>query len=146
MDKKTIKITEQELHNLIKETTMAILNTRISPINTYNNKSTDLIVEMARINKKEMGKCIFPYDTWEVKIWSNDHNPPHFHILREGWDVSFDINNGSVVSIKSQGQNKKIYEYMCANEKEWLSSTCFAQKKLTNQENALLHWDSLHDN
>ena len=81
-----------------------------------------------------------------IYMYIDDHNPPHFHILREGWDVSFDINNGSVVSIKSQGQNKKIYEYMCANEKEWLSSTCFAQKKLTNQENALLHWDSLHDN
>ena len=135
--KRIIKITECELNNLIKETTMALLNTRTLPINTYNNKSTDLIVEMARINKNETG---------EVKIWSNDHNPPHFHILREGWEVLFDINSGSVLSIKSQGRNRKIYEYMCANVKEWLYSQCAIIPQITNQQNAIAIWDQLHDN
>lgn len=33
------------------------------------------LLEMARINKKETGRCIFPCNKWEVKIWSDDHNP-----------------------------------------------------------------------
>ena len=104
-----------------------------------------VITEMARINKKETGRNIFPYDTWEIKIWSNDHTPPHFHIIREGWDVSFKIEDGELLLIKSKGRNTTIYDYMCNNVKNWLSVQCSAQSKLTNKENALLQWEQLHD-
>ncbi len=43
------------------------------------------------------------------------------------------------------GENRKVYNYMCKNVNKWLSSTCVAQKKITNKENALLHWESLHE-
>lgn len=64
----------------------------------YCNHSTILnmnpIVEMTRLNKREMGNVPFPYNKFNIRIWSNDHNPPHFHVIAEGWDVSFLIENG----------------------------------------------------
>ena len=100
---------------------------------------------MARINKNETGKCIFPYNKWEVKIWSFDHNPPHFHIRCDRWNVSFVIENGNVLEVLEKGDDKQVYEYMVANADKWLSSKCFAQPKLTNRENAQLIWEQLHD-
>ena len=50
-----------------------------------NGKSVSLnketLVEMARINLKEVGSVPFPTNKFEIKIWSNDHNPPHFHLI-----------------------------------------------------------------
>ena len=47
----------------LKEKTVHILN-----FNEY------MIVEMARINKNE-NNGVFPFNSFEVKIWSNDHSP-----------------------------------------------------------------------
>lgn len=143
-----VKITEDTLRNMVKERVKKDLNEEPAlALNYYEvpQNETNLIVEMARLNKKETGNCIFPYDSWEVKIWSTDYNPPHFHIIKEGWDVSFTIDNGELLAIKSMGENRKVYNYMCKNVNKWLSSTCVAQKKITNKENALLHWESLHE-
>jgi hypothetical protein len=104
-----------------------------------------LITEMARINKNETRRSIFPYELWEVKICSSDNNPPHFHIIREGWDVSFTIKDGDLLMVKSRGVNKSIYYYMCGNVKRWLSSQCAIIPQITNQENAMLQWEQLHD-
>ena len=82
------------------------------------------LLEMARINKKETGRCIFPYDKWEVKIWSDGHNPPHFHIIYNGWNVSYVIEDGRRLGILSEGSEKNIFDYMEANVQEWLSSKC----------------------
>ena len=60
-----------------------------------NGKSVSLnnetLVEMARINLKEIGSVPFPTNKFDIKIWSNDHNPPHFHVICEGWNISFTI-------------------------------------------------------
>ena len=143
MAKKIIRLTEEELHEFIKETTMTAVSTFSTP--SYIQQQSSLIVEMARINKNETGKCIFPYNSWELKIWSNDHNPPHFHIINDGWDVLFRIDNGEEIEIKSRGRNSKIYDYMISNVHKWLDSTCFTQTKLTNRENAISIWTQLHD-
>lgn len=34
---------------------------------------------------------------------------------------------------------------MTSNVIDWLNSKCFAQSKLTNQENAQSIWEQLHD-
>lgn len=104
------------------------------------------LVEMARINKKESGNSIFPFESWEVKIWSNDRIPPHFHILKDGWNVSFKIEDGSVLQIEGQGKKKDIYNYMVANTADWLNQPCAALPKISNKENAILQWEQLHDN
>ncbi len=137
------KIITEAINKVVEETTL----TATQPITaTKVIRQKDMIIEMARINKKETGKCIFPFNSWELKIWSNDHNPPHFHILCEGWNVSFKIDDGEVLQIEGKGGNSSIFEYMVNNVNEWLSSRCFAQPKLTNKENAILQWEQLHDN
>ena len=95
MAKKIIRLTENELakaiHSSIKELESVVLNER----------SNTLLVEMARINTNDGG--LSPFNSFEVKIWSNDHNPPHFHIIKDGWDVSFLIDDGEMLEIKTQG-------------------------------------------
>ena len=140
MAKKQIKITEDKLVQIVKDT---INEYQSHAINERDNR--EILNEMARLNKKETGKCVFPYNRWEVKIWSFDHNPPHFHIKCDGWNVSFVIDDGNVLEVLSEGSDSRVYDYMTANVSEWLSSKCFAQPKLTNRENAQLIWEQLHD-
>ena len=60
-------------------------------INDFINEDMGIhrepLVEMSRINTNESN--IFPYNKFEVKIWSNDHEPPHFHVICDGWNLSF---------------------------------------------------------
>lgn len=107
------------------------------------NQTRDLLVEMARINKRET--YLFPYQAWEIKIWSNDHNPPHFHILKDGWDVSFGIETGDMLQIKNRGTNQTAYDYMLANVNPWLDAPCALSSKITNREAAMIVWLHLHD-
>lgn len=129
---------DKRIHQIINESIQHVLNER------YNTQ--ELILEMARINKNESGKSIFPYNSWEVKIWSNDHTPPHFHVLKDGWNVSFIIETGEQLQIETKGKDTSIYNYMVNNVKEWLSNPCSIMPKLTNQENAMLQWEQIHDN
>ena len=85
------------------------------------------LLEMARINKKETGRCIF------------------FFFICNGWNVSYVIEDGRRLDILSEGSEKNIFDYMEANVQEWLSSKCFVQPKLTNRENAMLQWEQIHD-
>ena len=71
--------------------------------------NTDLITEMARINTDESN--IFPHNSYEIQIWSNAHIPPHFHILKDGWDVSFLIENGELYKINKVGKNKQEHRF-----------------------------------
>ena len=102
------------------------------------------INEMSRINVKEF-YGYFPYNKFDIKIWSNDHTPPHFHIICDGWNVSYKIEDGNMLQIEGKGKNDSILDYMEQHVKEWLSTKCFVQPKLTNQENAMLQWEQLHD-
>lgn len=104
------------------------------------------LVEMARINLKEEGKnAIFPYNKFEVRIWSNDHNPPHFHVRSEGWEILFTIDTGKLLEIKKKGKNQSVYRYICTHVDEWLNSKCFFMPKLTNKENAEIAWAQIHN-
>ena len=117
----------------------------INECHTHYNIHCGMITEIARINKNETGRSIFPYEAWEVKIWSSSNNPPHFHIIRGGWDVSFTIEDGDLLMVKSRGGNKSIYDYMCSNVKRWLYSQSSIIPKITNQQNAIATWQQLHD-
>lgn len=147
--KEIIKLNESQLREIVKESVKRVLNENAAFALNYGEYDSPQqaygeIDEMARINKKETGNCFFPFDSWELKIWSNDHEPAHFHIIKDGWDVSFDIENGSLIEIKAQGQKQSILDYMNQNVGSWLDSKCFAQPKLTNRENARLQWEQLH--
>ena len=48
-------------------------------------------LDIARLNKRDGEGDIFPYDKWQLIMRSDDSEPPHFHIIRDGWDVIFSI-------------------------------------------------------
>ena len=142
--KKKITITEEQFKNVVKSVLENVAYKLNNDFQTSEVNAPDELNEMARINKKETGKCYFPFDSWELKIWSSDHEPAHFHVLKDGWNVSFLIENGDVLSVESKGDKIADYQYMSSNVKNWLSSKCFVQPKLTNRENAMLQWEQLH--
>lgn len=108
------------------------------------NSNTEPLIEIARINLKEEENSIFPTNKFEIKIWSNDHNPPHFHIIYNGWEVLFLIENGEELEIKHKGTEITDYNYIKKNAPIWLNMTCKLESKLTNKENAIHIWDALH--
>ena len=57
------------------------------------------LIEKARINMKESGSEIFPFENWVLQIWSNDHNPPHFHVKCDGWDICCSIDDGRILEV-----------------------------------------------
>lgn len=103
---------------------------------------TEPLCEIAHINTDESN--LFPHNLYDIQIWSNDHMPPHFHILKDGWDVSFLIENGELYKINKEGKNKHIYEYMLANIGKWLSANCAILPIATNKENANATWEQIH--
>lgn len=137
-------MTEKELKEIIEESITQVLTKEYPFLIAPQNNNSEPILEMARINKKENN--IFPFTAWEIKIWSNDHTPAHFHIIRDGWNVSFNIETGKIMQIEGKGQNRRVYDYMVNNVEKWLNSPCAIQEKLTNRENATLQWMQLHDN
>ena len=140
-----VKITEDTLRNIVKESVKKVLNEEPAlALNYYDapQVETSLITEMARINTDESN--LFPHQSYDIQIWSNDHTPPHFHVLKDGWDVEFYIENGDLYRIKKDGNNKQIYSYMVKNIKKWLSSKCVVLPMVTNQENANAIWKQLH--
>ena len=96
--------------------------------------------EMAKINVKEFNGY-FPYNKFDIRIWSNDHTPPHFHILGDGWDIVIDIETGNIIKTKKIGKNSKFYTYVNNVVKNWLNDKCAVTPKLTNRENALSVWN-----
>lgn len=139
---KRIIISESQVNGVVDY----ILNETPAYLMDYYNslENTSTIEEIARINKKESGNSIFPYNIFNVHIWSNDHNPPHFHVESNGWDLSFLIESGDFYKLNSSGNDKQTYNYIIKNVKKWLNMTCAVQPKLTNKENAELQWESLH--
>ena len=133
MAKKIIRITEEDLDKVVKEATQKVL------------QEEKLITEVARININENGGCIFPYNSFEVKMLSNDHEPPHFHVISDGWNISFFVENGEIDKVESRGKNAQVYNYICANVKKWLSSKCAIIQTITNQVNALAVWAQIHN-
>jgi len=146
MDKdKPIYLSESKLKEIVKNSIKKVVNENLAiSLNNYEYPENSELDEMVRINKKENGKGVFPFDAWELKIWSNDHEPAHFHILKDGWNVSFTIQDGKMLKIDSSGEKQAIFEYMVKNVPTWLESQCAVQPKLSNKENASLQWEQLH--
>ncbi len=142
---KNIKLTQKRLTEIVKESIENVLSEGSAlELNYYEEPqiNTKLITEMARINTDESN--LFPYNSFEIQIWSNDHTPPHFHILKNGWDVEFLIEDGRLYKVKKKGNNQQIYNYIIQNVNKWLSSKCAVLPMITNQQNAIAIWKQLH--
>ncbi len=138
----------RRVENMLKEhnENLSAVNEKVQMLNAERFPRGIAINEMARINMKENDRCIFPYNKWEIKIWSNDHTPPHFHIIADGWNVSFRIDDGKLLKIESEGSKDSVYEYMTHNVKEWLESPSAILPQITNRQNATAQWEQIHDN
>ena len=112
---------------------------------TPSNIHTEPLLEMARINMCETGRGLFPFNKWVIKIWSNDYTPPHFHVIAEGWDVSFKIKDGKLLKINKKGNNSATYQYMINNVPKWLDAPAAIMPKITNRENAKTQWKQIHN-
>ncbi len=143
IDDRIKKIVRESLKKIVEERWYSDSDTSLLIDQPSQSNEKQQLLEMARINKNETN--IFPYNKWEVRIWSNDHNPPHFHVVCDGWNISFCIEDGSLLNIDSQGSKESVKKYMLVNVKTWLEEKCVVQPKLTNKENAILQWEQLHD-
>lgn len=106
---------------------------------------SERICDMARVNKLETNG-LFPYNSWEIKIWSNDHKPAHVHVKKDGWNVLFTIEDGNLYDIQRRGNKDSDLDYMVKNINEWFESPNVLTKgRLTNREQAMVLWESLND-
>ena len=147
--KEVVKITETQLREIVKESVKKVLDESAAlALNYYDDyvpsPEYGQLDEMARINVNEPQGAIFPYQDYDVHIWSNDHEPAHFHIITTDWDVEFYIANGELYKIKKEGKDKKVLRYMREKAPEWLNNPCAALPTITNQQNANLQWIQLH--
>ena len=97
--------------------------------------------EMAKMNLKDPMNSPFPPNKFDIIIWSNDHNPPHFHIKGpEEWEVTFSIETGEPLKVKHIGKSSKYYKYMVDNVPIWLKMPCSVNKKITNRDFLDARW------
>lgn len=103
-----------------------------------------IIKEKARINMRETRAEIFPYEEFQVYILSDDSEPPHLHISKDGWEILFLIDTGELYKINAEGLNNYTYDYIVNNIHRWLDKECSIMPQITNRENANLLWLQLH--
>jgi len=141
MEKKdVIRLNESQLKEIVKESVERAIDEGAALALNFDEEPEPL-VEMARISVNEGVKgSIFPFNAWEVNIWSNDHDPPRFHIKRNGWNVSFSIETGEQIELISQGAEKNVYDYMIANVPKWLDRPSAILPQITNRQNAMTQW------
>lgn len=140
MPNKKCFITEDKINKIVDEVVNEVIS---KSLNETGDEENGLLVETARINTNDRG--IFPFDSFEVKIWSNDHNPPHFHVIKDGWDISFVIETGELLDVKFQGKKIDIGEYIINNVENWLADKCAILPIVSNRDNARAVWCQLHE-
>ena len=128
---------ENHIKDIIRETVTSVLNEKDEIVQLNNPTMLD---EMARINRNE--QHIFPYQKYTIEVRSRDHTPPHFHILFDGYDISFTIEDGKLYRVNS-GNKHRDYTKMQNMVNDWLNCQS-ATRPQTNRENAWTTWHDLH--
>ena len=101
-------------------------------------------LDIARLNKRDGESDIFPYDKWQLTMRSDDAEPPHFHIISEGWDVTFSIESGKLIKVLTAGTDQSHLNYMMHSASLWLNSPSRFYSHISNRHAATLMWDQLH--
>lgn len=102
-------------------------------------------LDIARLNKRDGEGDIFPYDKWQLIMRSDDVEPPHFHIISEGWDAIFGIESGGLIKVICEGDNQAVLDYMIGYANLWLENNNKFYTRLSNREAAKLIWFQIHD-
>lgn len=80
-------------------------------INKYFGYSDEVIDVMLKIPGYEIKQLVEKLDDLQVVIYSNDHNPPHFHVVNKEKTINakFKIEDGELISgILTSKQLKKV--------------------------------------
>ncbi|EAP88573.1 DUF4160 domain-containing protein [Croceibacter atlanticus] len=102
-------------------------------LNQYWNTSGDnieLILENSNSNIKERVKTI---NNLEIIIYSNDHNPPHFHVKSKDLKINakFLISNGELISGTMKRKDlKKIETFYSSPKTQFLLNKIWSKKDL----------------
>ena len=133
MAKQQIIVTHSDLEEMVAEATKQVLQ----------ESRKRLITEYyERMNSEQGGGPIFPNNKYAIYVYGDDHDPPHFHIECEGWNVSFTIWKGDLLQIKGKG-NKSDLDYMIQMAPRWLNSRSLRNKRQTNRQRLIIQWNIL---
>lgn len=112
----------------------------------FNQKES--ILEMAQINTEDSSNSYFPWNKFKLYIYSNEHEPPHFHIINKqyGWDIRVDAITGDLVGVKKYGNRRKQDKFVdiIRDAKSWLKEPS-ADPDYEGKNNAdvvRLHWNA----
>ncbi len=98
-------------------------------------QSMQPIVDMARLNLGETQ--VLPYNAYDLVIWSNDHNPPHFHVLskQEGFNLRYDF-DGNFLSVELYGKRTKSDNFSDITKmvNDWLESKPVRTERYENNK------------
>lgn len=143
-------IRKSELEEMIRDEVERILMLREIPeinrekMDEYIRLNyKDNLTEMAKLNKKDFE--LFPYNKFDIRVWSNDNNPPHIHVSYEDWEIIVGIEDGKIIKTKSVGKNSSVYTYVEKNINKWLDQPCPLLKNQTNREFAMATWETIDD-
>lgn len=105
----------------------------------YEDDEPEMLVEMARMNVREGSTGVFPFNRFDIWIWSDDHRPPHIHLCEAGGtEVRFRISTGETIEKKSPYlEIAKGYE---ADVKRWLDEPSALAPSVTNREACKIAW------
>lgn len=98
------------------------------------------IFEMATMNLSTPSSGPLPSNKYKVEMYSNDHTPPHVHILYDSCNIEFYIETCEFYKYKKNSPelSSKEFNKLCRLFKDWMLN----QKRLkqTYQEICTQQW------
>lgn len=121
------------------------LKTGINTIYETANESEPPLLEMAKMNVKEVNGSL-PVNKYDVRIWSNDHTPPHIHVAYPSrqnpeYEVEFRIDTGDLLKIKVNHNPNETFDTLTKIVKEWLNEKSALQPDKTNRDACIIAWE-----
>jgi len=68
----------------------------------------------------EIKKLVDKINNLKIHIYSNDHNPPHFHVLTDNINASFNIKTGELIKGSIDPKDQKRINYFYESHRETL--------------------------
>ena len=114
-------------------------------VKEWFRRSRYLLQEYLQVNSKDSGRSIFPWNKYKVIVRSDDHWPPHFHIITKSkWSASFRIDNGAMFNPKKQNYDEISAKKKKKNVPTWLAQPSASDPSQTNQQIIAATWNGYH--
>jgi len=65
-----------------------------------------------------------------IKMFYNDHNPPHFHIEYQGYEAIMEIENGEIKGNMPRRALKLVYEWLDEHQEELEENWRLSQNRI----------------